>query len=347
MTARPPQLATPVPERVPAPESLKVPETGSIVLPRLRTGTENRTEPSPIAKCAPPGCRLPARPQLPSRPGSGVMPVKLQSLIPARGSMPVIAPSMAAFAATVPAKVQSSLAAGKPILAALEGEGARVTRVAGDYDRAVREAAAAARAEGSVLVQDTAWEGYEEVPARIVEGYSTLFAEVDGQLADAGAGAPDLVAVPVGVGSLAQAAVTHYRSRGVHGGPALLAVEPTEAAPALASLTRGESVTVAAGETVMAGLNCGTLSGLAWPVLRDGLDAAVTVPDAEALAAVRDLAALGVSSGPCGAAALAGARAALTGAGAGGRRAELGLGAGATVVLLSTEGREANPHGAE
>ncbi|ARX84491.1 MULTISPECIES: diaminopropionate ammonia-lyase [Streptomyces] len=231
--------------------------------------------------------------------------------------------------------------------AAIEGEGARVTRVAGDYDRAVREAAAAARAEGSVLVQDTAWDGYEEVPARIVEGYSTLFAEVDGQLADAGAGAPDLMAVPVGVGSLAQAAVTHYRSRGVHGGPALLAVEPTEAAPALASLTRGESVTVAAGETVMAGLNCGTLSGLAWPVLRDGLDAAVTVPDAEALAAVRDLAALGVSSGPCGAAALAGARAALTGAGAGGRRAELGLGAGATVVLLSTEGREANPHGAE
>ncbi|WJV47855.1 pyridoxal-phosphate dependent enzyme [Streptomyces flavofungini] len=229
--------------------------------------------------------------------------------------------------------------------AAIEGEGARVTRVAGDYDRAVREAAAAARAQGSVLVQDMAWEGYEEVPARIVEGYSTLFAEVDGQLADAGADGLDLMAVPVGVGSLAQAAVTHYRSRGARG-PALLAVEPTEAAPALASLVRGESVPVVAGETVMAGLNCGTLSGLAWPVLRAGLDAAVAVPDAEALAAVGDLRALGVSSGPCGAAALAGARAALTGAGARGRRAELGLGAGATVVLLSTEGTAANPHGA-
>ncbi|MFD0416951.1 diaminopropionate ammonia-lyase [Streptomyces sp. NPDC127108] len=228
--------------------------------------------------------------------------------------------------------------------ASIEGEGAWVTRVAGDYDQAVREAAAAARAEDSVLVQDTAWEGYEEVPARIVEGYSTLFAEVDEQLAAAGVGGPDLVAVPVGVGSLAQAAVTHYRSRGTRG-PALLAVEPTEAAPGLASLVRGESVTVAAGETVMAGLNCGTLSGLAWPVLRDGLDAAVAVPDAEALAAGRELGALGVSSGPCGAAALAGARAALTGAGARERRAELGLGAGATVVLLSTEGTAANPHG--
>ncbi|MER7347555.1 diaminopropionate ammonia-lyase [Streptomyces aurantiacus] len=233
-------------------------------------------------------------------------------------------------------------------VAAIEGEGARVTRVDGDYDRAVREAATAARAAaaaGAVLVQDMGWEGYEEVPRWIVEGYSTLFAEIDGQLADAGAGSPDLVAVPVGVGSLAQAAVTHYRSRGARG-PALLAVEPTVAAPLLASLVRGEPVSVAAGETVMAGLNCGTVSGLAWPVLRGGLDAAVAVSDQDALAAGRELGALGVSSGPCGAAALAGVRAGLTGAGAPARRDALGVGPRSTVVLLSTEGREANPHGA-
>lgn len=229
-------------------------------------------------------------------------------------------------------------------VAAIGAEGARVTRVEGSYDRAVREAADAARAEGAVLVQDTAWEGYEEVPARIVEGYSTLFAEIDAQLTDAGTGPPDLVAVPVGVGSLAQAAVTHYRSRGGRG-PALLAVEPTAAAPALASLVRGEPEPVVTEETVMAGLNCGTVSRLAWPVLRQGLDAAVAVTDADALAAGRDLGALGVSSGPCGAAALAGARAALTGAEAAARRRDLAVGPGSTVVLLSTEGREANPHG--
>ncbi|GGS18059.1 diaminopropionate ammonia-lyase [Streptomyces aureoverticillatus] len=232
-------------------------------------------------------------------------------------------------------------------VAAIEAEGARVTRVDGDYDRAVREAAGAARAgaaEGAVLVQDMGWEGYEEVPRWIVEGYSTLFAEIDGQLADAGAGLPDLVAVPVGVGSLAQAAVTHYRSRGVRG-PALLAVEPTVAAPLLASLVRGEPVSVAAGETVMAGLNCGTVSGLAWPVLREGLDAGVAVTDADALAAGRELGALGVSSGPCGAAALAGVRAGLAGVGAPARRDALGVGSRSTVVLLSTEGTAANPHG--
>ncbi|MFH8794787.1 pyridoxal-phosphate dependent enzyme [Streptomyces sp. NPDC017941] len=229
--------------------------------------------------------------------------------------------------------------------AAIESEGARVTRTRGSYDLAVRAAADAARAEGSVLVQDTAWEGYEEVPAWIVEGYSTLFAEVDAQLAAAGAAAPGLVAVPVGVGSLAQAAVTHYRSRNGRG-PALLAVEPTAAAPALTSLTRGEPLPVTTGETVMAGLNCGTVSRLAWPVLRQGLDAALTVSDADALAAALDLGALGVSSGPCGAATLAGARAALTGAAAPARRGDLAVGPHATVVLLNTEGREANPHGA-
>jgi diaminopropionate ammonia-lyase len=69
---------------------------------------------------------------------------------------------------------------------------------------------------------------------------------------------------------------------------------------------------VATAATVMTGLNCGTVSGSAWPVLRAGCDAAVAVSDEDALSAVADLGRLGVSSGPSGAATLAGARAALT-----------------------------------
>lgn len=233
-------------------------------------------------------------------------------------------------------------------VAAIEREGAEVVRVAGPYDEAVRQAAEAARAADTVLVQDTAWPGYERIPGWIVEGYSTLFAEIDEQLAAAGAGAPGLVTVPVGVGSLAQAAVTHYRGRppAADGrpGPALLAVEPEAAASLLESLTRGEPVTVPTGETAMAGLNCGTPSALAWPFLRDGLDAAVAVGEADAARAMADLGALGVPSGPCGAASLAGLRAALSGPDAVARRAALGIGPESTVVLLSTEGREANPH---
>jgi diaminopropionate ammonia-lyase len=232
--------------------------------------------------------------------------------------------------------------AGGRAAAAVAAEGATVTVVAGSYDQAVRHAALAAEAAASaVLVQDTGWPGYERVPRWIVEGYSTLFAETDRQLRDAGAVAAGLVVVPVGVGSLAQAAVVHHRSRQAGRPAALLGVEPEAAACVLASLTAGRPRSVAAGATVMAGLNCPTPSGVAWPYLRDGLDAAVTVGDPAAARAVDDLARLGISSGPSGAASLAGARAALTGTGAQARRAALGVDGDATVVLVSTEGRQA------
>ncbi|WP_280878837.1 diaminopropionate ammonia-lyase [Streptomyces pseudovenezuelae] len=229
---------------------------------------------------------------------------------------------------------------------AIEDEGAVVTLVPGSYDEAVRRAAdAAASGRDTVLVQDTAWPGYERIPGWIVEGYSTLFAEIDAQLDAAGVGSPGLVAVPVGVGSLAQAAVAHYRSRAAGSAPtALLSVEPDTAACVLASLDRQAPVSVPTGATSMAGLNCGTVSSLAWPFLRDGLDAAVAVTDADSAGAARDLAAVDVAAGPCGAAALAGARAALTGEGATERRTALAVGPTSTVVLLSTEGTAANPH---
>ncbi len=216
----------------------------------------------------------------------------------------------------------------------IAGEGATVIHIDGDYDEAVRRAAEHADANpGRALVQDTAWEGYTQVPAWIIEGYQTLLHEVDDELSAQGA-APDLVAVPVGVGSLAEAVVRHYRqSDGPR--PRVLSVEPTTAACVLASLRAGSPLTVPTEATVMAGLNCGTVSATAWPVLRAGLDAAAAVPDDDALRAVDDLSALGVSSGPCGAATLAGVRAALSEPA---RRAALRLPADAVLVLLSTEG---------
>jgi diaminopropionate ammonia-lyase len=210
-------------------------------------------------------------------------------------------------------------------------EGAQVVWVDGDYDAAVRRAAAFAdERPDRALVQDTAWDGYKQVPAWIVEGYQTLLKEVDAQLG----GAPDLVAVPVGVGSLAEAVVRHYRRPGA-AHPGVLSVEPDTAACVLASLIAGRPTTVPTAATVMAGLNCGTTSSSAWPVLRAGCDAAVAVSDEDALRAVADLDRLGVSSGPSGAASLAGVRAVVTEPE---RRALLGLDDNAIVVLLSTEG---------
>ena len=244
--------------------------------------------------------------------------------------------------------VPHSMTAGAEAL--LTAEGAMVERVAGGYDDAVVTAAALVCEPEAALVQDMAWPGYERVPGWIVEGYATLVAEVDEEMAVRGIAGPELVVIPVGVGSLAQAAIAHYRDAAwvqAHGevSPALLAVEPAAAACALAGLRAGRPVSTPTGDTIMAGLNCESVSGAAWPYLSDGLDAAVAVRDDAAARAVADLAAAGISSGPSGAAALAGARAALTGRSVDGvptdeRRAALGVGPASVVVLLSTEGRK-------
>jgi diaminopropionate ammonia-lyase len=227
---------------------------------------------------------------------------------------------------------------------AITAEGAAVTVVDGPYDQAVERAAAyAAAGAGRALMQDSAWPGHEQVPGWIVEGYGTLLREVDAQLAGHGLPGPGLVSVPVGVGSLAQAVVAHYRSRPRRWSPvpAVLAVEPDTAACLLASLRGGASRSVPTPGTVMVGLDCGTLSSLAWPVLAAGLDAAIAVPDRATLRAVADLARLGVSAGPSGAASLAGARTALTGPGARQRRGDLAVTPSSVLVLLNTEGSAA------
>jgi diaminopropionate ammonia-lyase len=212
----------------------------------------------------------------------------------------------------------------------IASEGAEVVRTDGDYDATVTTAAGFVdQHPDSVLVQDTAWDGYEQVPAWIVEGYDTVLDEIDEQLGRTA----DLVAVPVGVGSLAQAVVSHYRRPDVPH-PAVLSVEPDSAACLLASLVAGARAVVGTRTTVMAGLNCGTVSTSAWPVLRDGCDAAIAVTDRAALDAGSDLAGLGLSSGPSGAATLAGVRAALR---TPERRAALGVDETSTLVLLSTE----------
>jgi diaminopropionate ammonia-lyase len=243
--------------------------------------------------------------------------------------------------------------------AAIASEDAELTQIDGTYDEAVAAARQWAQDHpGAALVQDTAWPGYEQVPTWIVEGYSTLFAELDAQLTAAGAGALALVAVPVGVGSLAQAAVVHYRAHsgqgdvpterwlghGQNSAPkqpssvtAVLSVEPDTAACLLASMRAGKPTTIPTANTIMAGLNCGTISSIAWPYFSSGLDAAVAVTDDAARRAAGDLAAVGISSGPSGASSLAGARAALTGSGSEERRAEVGVDPASVIVLLSTE----------
>lgn len=227
---------------------------------------------------------------------------------------------------------------------AIRDEGAQVTVLTGTYEDAVAHAVQVAQTEPSgVLVQDMGWPGYEQIPSWIVEGYSTMFAEISAQLTALGLSGPDLVIVPTGVGSLLQAAVEAYRQPGVEHRTAVVSVEPDSAACVLAGLAAGEMTTIETGDTVMSGLNCGTASALAWPAIANGVDAAVAVSDSEDSRAAEDLASLGVAAGPCGAAGLAGLRSALLGAGAAERRAHLGIGSNSVLVMLVTEGADANP----
>ena len=214
-------------------------------------------------------------------------------------------------------------------IAGIESEGATVEVVDGTYDDAVAASAGLA-ADDVLVVSDTSWPGYTTVPAWVIEGYGTIFAEVDEQLAAVGGSRPDVVVVQMGVGALAAAVVDHYAATST-----IVAVEPDRAACGLAAARAGKPVTVPGPhDSIMAGLNCGSVSLIAWPRLATGVDLFVAVGDRAAEAAMRELAAVGIVAGETGAAGLAGLDA-LCGAPSARNGIDL---RGARVLLLGTEG---------
>lgn len=212
----------------------------------------------------------------------------------------------------------------------IRSEGAQVIPLPYDYDACVRHAEReAARHPTSLLVMDTAWPGYVQIPMWVVEGYATILRETEAQIRALEGAVASHVFAPVGVGSWAQAVVEHYKSLPEGSRARVVAVEPERAACLKTALEAGEIRSVETGECIMAGMNCGTVSLTAWPSLRDGADAVVTVTERQAHEAVVDLQRLGISPGPCGASTLAALRKMV---------GTLGLGKDSVVVLFSTEG---------
>jgi threonine dehydratase len=111
---------------------------------------------------------------------------------------------------------------------------------------------------------------------------------------------------PVGVGSLAEAVVSYCKTVGRKS--TVLAVEPHSAACLWESLHAGQITKIETESTIMSGMNCGTVSTAAWPILKAGLDASVTISDDEAHEAIVYLRSVGVAAGPCGAASFAALR---------------------------------------
>jgi diaminopropionate ammonia-lyase len=210
--------------------------------------------------------------------------------------------------------------------------GARIERVRGNYDDAVRAAAHQAQRHGWFVVSDTSYAGYTEIPRDVMQGYRLMADEA----ADQWAGPPPThVFIQAGVGGAAAAVSIQMRDRFTPA-PLLIVVEPERAACLLASARAGKPTTVHGDlDTIMAGLSCGEPSLLAWQELERATWAFLAIPDAAAVDTIRLLADLGVPIGESGVAGLAGLR--LTTADPTAADA-LRLTADSRVLLFGTEG---------
>ena len=216
--------------------------------------------------------------------------------------------------------------------------GAEVTVEERNYDGCVRLAAQqAAQTPGGVLVQDTAWPGYEQIPLHIMQGYLTMALEADEQME----APPTHVFLQAGVGSMAAAVAAYFEQAHPQDPPKIILVEPTAADCFFRSAAKGE-ITAVKGDmpTMMAGLACGEPSPIAWDILKGLTAAYLSCEDAAAARGMRALARplagdRAIVSGESGAATMG---ALLDAAADEKAREALGLDERARVLLISTEG---------
>ena len=226
-------------------------------------------------------------------------------------------------------------------------EGAEVTIEEMNYDDCVRLAAGqAAAVKRGVIVQDTAWEGYEEIPSWIMQGYGTMAMEAAEQLQKAGYRRPTHIIVQAGVGSLAGAVTGFFANLFPEDAPKVIVVEADTAACLYKGAVAGDGNPRAVGgdmPTIMAGLACGEANTISWDILRNHVSAFVSCPDWVSAKGMRTLAApLGddpkVVSGESGAVG-AGLLATLSErAGEAKLKQALGIDENSVVLLFSTEG---------
>lgn len=165
----------------------------------------------------------------------------------------------------------------------IKKENAEVTIEELNYDDCVRMAAAEAeKTPNGVMVQDTAWDGYEEIPTWIMQGYGTLMLEADRQLLADGCERPTHVFVQAGVGSLAGAVIGYCANRWPDNPPIMVVAEASAADCLFRSAAKktGEIVNVTGDlTTIMAGLACGEPNTISWDILRNHTSAFFSCPD--------------------------------------------------------------------
>ena len=228
-------------------------------------------------------------------------------------------------------------------LEAIRAEGAEAEIVEMNYDEAVRMTAQRAAERGWLVVQDTAWDGYEKIPLWIMQGYGTLMLESLQQLGEV---PPTHVFIQAGVGSLAGAVQGFLTSSYGAERPKVIVAEARAADCLYRSARAKDGAPVAVGgdlATVMAGLACGEANTIGWKILRDYASAFVSCPD---YVATRGMRIYGnplpgdprVCSGESGAVTLGLFSLLMQAPSLAAARDALGLGKDSRVLLVSTEG---------
>ena len=214
-----------------------------------------------------------------------------------------------------------------------------------NYDETVELAWEMSRRQGWLLIQDTAWEGYEEVPRWIIQGYLTMAWEAVCQLEGRGM-EPTHVFLQAGVGAMAGGVtgylMNHYRKRR----PAVIIAEPEAAACIFLSARAGDGRAHSVeGEpqTMMAGFNCGTPCRITWPILRDFASGYLSCSDSVAAYGMRryrtpEQRDAPVISGESGAVTLGAAALLLQEKAFSHWKEQMGLGKDSVILLINTEG---------
>ena len=164
-------------------------------------------------------------------------------------------------------------------LESIRNLGADASIIDGNFDDAVQLAADRAQHNRWLLIQDTAWVGYEDIPRRVMQGYLTMFDEAFEQLSP---DRPTHVFIQCGVGSLAGSLQGYLVEKYNGQRPLLTVVEPTRAACYYQSIKAMDGKPHKVGgnlNTIMAGLACGDPSIISWEILRDYADVFAACPD--------------------------------------------------------------------
>jgi diaminopropionate ammonia-lyase len=231
-------------------------------------------------------------------------------------------------------------------LHAIQAHGAEARIEEMNYDECVRLCAELAAERGWVVVQDTAWEGYEQFPAWIMQGYSTIGLEAIEQMKELGKEKPTHIFLQAGVGSFAASIQGLFVSMYGEARPSMVIVEPDKADCFYRSaLAMDGKPRMVGGDmnTIMAGLACGEPNPIAWSIIDDYCDLFVSCPD---YVAAKGMRVLGnpladdprVIAGESGAVTAGIVHLLMTDAGLKEAKERLGLGPDSTILLINTEG---------